>query len=304
MRRVDAARRGDEILRRRLAHAAGDAHHGGRQPATAQRASAINAIAVSATSIAVPSRRNSSGRLVRYATAPAGAGLADELVPVALGDDRHEQLARARPSASRTTRRRTRRRVRPSCPPTAAAASDARILTTLERYRSPDATAEGPWPDRPTIGSHLGRDLRRTVGGTRRVVHDRSPRAPGRRSDAVPGHPVGISTDGQWAIAEEAAAALAVGPDALPGRLDPTGTSVSPTPMLADAVRRTGRTVVLPLLHGPLGEDGTVQGMLELAGVPYVGSGVLGSAVAMDKAMAKQVAAGRRHPAGPVPQLR
>ena len=60
--------------------------------------------------------------------------------------------------------------------------------------------------------------------------------------------------------------------------------------MLADASSRTGQTVVLPLLHGPLGEDGTVQGMLELAGVPYVGSGVLGSAVAMDKAMAKQVA--------------
>ena len=49
--------------------------------------------------------------------------------------------------------------------------------------------------------------------------------------------------------------------------------------------------MVLPLLHGPLGEDGTVQGMLELADVPYVGSGVLGSALAMDKAMAKQVLA-------------
>ena len=59
--------------------------------------------------------------------------------------------------------------------------------------------------------------------------------------------------------------------------------------MLADATSGAGRTVVLPLLHGPLGEDGTVQGMLELAGVPYVGSGVLGSAVSMDKAMAKQV---------------
>ena len=48
---------------------------------------------------------------------------------------------------------------------------------------------------------------------------------------------------------------------------------------------------MLPLLHGPLGEDGTVQGLLELADVPYVGSGVLGSALAMDKAMAKQVLA-------------
>jgi D-alanine-D-alanine ligase len=48
---------------------------------------------------------------------------------------------------------------------------------------------------------------------------------------------------------------------------------------------------VLPLLHGPLGEDGTVQGMLELADVPYVGAGVLSSALCMDKAMAKQVLA-------------
>jgi D-alanine-D-alanine ligase len=45
--------------------------------------------------------------------------------------------------------------------------------------------------------------------------------------------------------------------------------------------------VVFPVLHGPYGEDGTVQGLLELANVPYVGSGVLASAVAMDKAAAK-----------------
>jgi D-alanine-D-alanine ligase len=46
--------------------------------------------------------------------------------------------------------------------------------------------------------------------------------------------------------------------------------------------------VVLPLLHGPYGEDGTLQGLFELAGLPYVGSGVLGSAVAMDKVMMKR----------------
>ena len=45
--------------------------------------------------------------------------------------------------------------------------------------------------------------------------------------------------------------------------------------------------VVLPVLHGPMGEDGAVQGMLELADVPYVGAGVLGSAVGMDKAVQK-----------------
>ena len=101
--------------------------------------------------------------------------------------------------------------------------------------------------------------------------------------------PIGISTEGQWAFADGAAAALLAGPDSIPGRLDPTGTDVSPTPMLAAASASEETTVVLPLLHGPMGEDGTVQGMLDLANVPYVGSGVLGSAVAMDKAMAKQV---------------
>ena len=46
--------------------------------------------------------------------------------------------------------------------------------------------------------------------------------------------------------------------------------------------------VVLPLLHGPYGEDGTVQGLFELADLPYVGTGVLGSAVGMDKIMMKR----------------
>jgi D-alanine-D-alanine ligase len=101
--------------------------------------------------------------------------------------------------------------------------------------------------------------------------------------------PIGISTDGQWALAHEAVEALIEGPHAIPGRLDPSGTDVSPTPMLAGAAAAGEITVVLPLLHGPLGEDGTVQGLLDLANVAYVGSGVLASAVAMDKAMAKQV---------------
>jgi len=102
--------------------------------------------------------------------------------------------------------------------------------------------------------------------------------------------PIGISTDGQWSVADEAVAALAIGPDAMPGRLDPAGTTVSPTPILSAAATSPTTTVVMPLLHGPLGEDGTIQGLLELANLPYVGTGVLGSAVAMDKAMAKQVA--------------
>jgi D-alanine-D-alanine ligase len=61
--------------------------------------------------------------------------------------------------------------------------------------------------------------------------------------------------------------------------------------MKLDAGSPLSVDVVLPLLHGPYGEDGTVQGLLELAGLPYVGAGVLGSAVAMDKIMMKRALA-------------
>ncbi len=110
--------------------------------------------------------------------------------------------------------------------------------------------------------------------------------------------PIGISTDGEWALAEGAQRALAAGPQELPDRLDPNGPTTTPSTVLA-ATGAAEHTVVLPLLHGPLGEDGTVQGLLELADVPYVGAGVLGSALAMDKAMAKQVLA-----ANGIPQAR
>ncbi|HVA74088.1 MAG TPA: D-alanine--D-alanine ligase family protein [Acidimicrobiales bacterium] len=52
-----------------------------------------------------------------------------------------------------------------------------------------------------------------------------------------------------------------------------------------------GQVVVLPLLHGPMGEDGTVQGLLEVAGIPYCGAGVAGSAAAMDKGLTKSLLA-------------
>jgi D-alanine-D-alanine ligase len=100
--------------------------------------------------------------------------------------------------------------------------------------------------------------------------------------------PVGITTDGRWVLAGEAMQVLASGARALL----PAGREVDPLPAVtAGAAGAAGaeQTVVFPLLHGPLGEDGTVQGMLELAGVPYVGAGVLGSALAMDKAKAKEV---------------
>jgi len=99
---------------------------------------------------------------------------------------------------------------------------------------------------------------------------------------------IGIDRGGGWHLAEAAMAALDRGPDELPARLDAIGREVSSAPVL-QAAGSTGPVVVLPLLHGPLGEDGTIQGLLELLDLPYVGTGVLGSAVGMDKAMAKSV---------------
>lgn len=101
---------------------------------------------------------------------------------------------------------------------------------------------------------------------------------------------IGIDRDGHWHLAEGAMKALDTGPSGLPERLEATGLQVSSAPVLS-AAASTGTTVVLPLLHGPLGEDGTIQGLLELLDLPYVGSGVLGSALCMDKAMAKDVLA-------------
>jgi len=100
--------------------------------------------------------------------------------------------------------------------------------------------------------------------------------------------PVGIGRDGTWALASGAAKALAEGPDELPDHLDTAGEQITPSDVLVEA---DSPTVVLPILHGPMGEDGTIQGLLELADVAYVGAGVLGSALGMDKAMAKQVLA-------------
>jgi len=92
------------------------------------------------------------------------------------------------------------------------------------------------------------------------------------RYDVVP---VGIDRQGRWVRAEAA-----------PGRLTAEGPAVQPADVLGEP-----DTVAFPVLHGPFGEDGTAQGLLEMMGVPYVGTGVLGSALCMDKAMAKDAAA-------------
>src|SRR5690348_16588293 len=82
------------------------------------------------------------------------------------------------------------------------------------------------------------------------------------------------------------------------------GQAVAPAPAGPATVASVPRVlagvdVVLPILHGPFGEDGTIQGLLEMAGVPYVGAGVLASAVSMDKEYMKLVFAARGLPICP-----
>ncbi|PRX95652.1 D-alanine--D-alanine ligase family protein [Allonocardiopsis opalescens] len=121
--------------------------------------------------------------------------------------------------------------------------------------------------------------------------------------------PVGIATDGRWVLATADPAELAIadgrlpevdgsGPAlALPLDARPGGLLVHTPGAIPSALGEVD--VVLPLLHGPYGEDGTIQGLLELADVRYVGSGVFASAAAMDKAHMKTVLAGNGLECGP-----
>jgi D-alanine-D-alanine ligase len=126
--------------------------------------------------------------------------------------------------------------------------------------------------------------------------------------------PIGIATDGRWVLAPDDADRLAVVDGRLP-EVDSGGESVvlAGDPTIRGLVAMTATEasdrlaavdVVLPLLHGPYGEDGTIQGLLELAGVPYVGSGVLASAVSMDKEYMKAVLTARGFPVGPYAVVR
>ena len=113
---------------------------------------------------------------------------------------------------------------------------------------------------------------------------------------------IGITRDGQWVRADEAADALTAGARALPSgaqQLEAAGPATDPLPAVLPRSDEDLPVVVLPILHGTRGEDGTVQGMLELAGVPFVGSGVLGSALCMDKLKAKDVLAAHDVPQVP-----
>ncbi len=123
-----------------------------------------------------------------------------------------------------------------------------------------------------------------------------------RKFDVVP---IGITKEGRWLAADDAHGLLAGSeatagvrrlragdPDATPGaKLLHEGipTLLAPEPERAKGQSALAVDVIFPVLHGTFGEDGTIQGLFELAGIPYVGSGVLGSAAGMDKDVMKRL---------------
>ncbi|MFJ5233489.1 D-alanine--D-alanine ligase family protein [Kitasatospora sp. NPDC088391] len=115
--------------------------------------------------------------------------------------------------------------------------------------------------------------------------------------------PIGITHEGRWALVGDEPARMVITDGRMPD-VDQVAESVEGQVVLpaapgdrevvwsepGAAPKVLGEVdVVLPLLHGPWGEDGTLQGLLELSGVPYVGSGVLASAVGMDKEFTKRI---------------
>ena len=118
--------------------------------------------------------------------------------------------------------------------------------------------------------------------------------------------PILIEKSGRWVLGGQAPKAISAADVHAEASARGSGSSlenaavggeqaVEPTAALSD----THIDVVFPVLHGPYGEDGTIQGLLELANVPYVGAGVLGSAVGMDKAVMKTLFQARGLPVGP-----
>lgn len=119
---------------------------------------------------------------------------------------------------------------------------------------------------------------------------------------------IGIDREGRWLVGDAMAALHDGAETARPGTLlpEPGSRSLLQVQRQAEAGQQplslsevSRLDVIVPILHGPYGEDGTVQGLLELAGLPYVGAGVVGSAVGMDKAIFKNVMVGNGIPVLP-----
>jgi D-alanine-D-alanine ligase len=127
--------------------------------------------------------------------------------------------------------------------------------------------------------------------------------------------PVGITREGRWVLAGGDPGQFAIAGTRLPEITAASGNAVVMTadPTATDLIVRdpaegvsslAGVDVVFPVLHGAYGEDGTIQGMLEMAGIPYVGANVFASAAAMDKEFTKKLAAVEGIPVGPYAVLR
>ncbi|MFB6841080.1 D-alanine--D-alanine ligase family protein [Streptomyces sp. NPDC056361] len=130
--------------------------------------------------------------------------------------------------------------------------------------------------------------------------------------------PIGITTDGRWALTADAPERMAIADRALPNVADLAESAEGGVVLSVDPANREvvltepgavpkalGEVdVVFPMLHGPYGEDGTLQGLLELSGVPYVGAGVLASAVGQDKEYMKRVFVSFGLPVGPYEVIR
>ncbi|MGW7287984.1 D-alanine--D-alanine ligase family protein [Streptomyces sp. NPDC054847] len=130
--------------------------------------------------------------------------------------------------------------------------------------------------------------------------------------------PIGITADGRWALTADEPDRMAITDRRTPNveelaESDEGGVVLSVDPGSREVVysepgsvpKALGEVdVVFPMLHGPYGEDGTLQGLLELSGVPYVGSGVLASAVGQDKEYMKRVFVSFGLPVGPYEVIR
>jgi len=107
--------------------------------------------------------------------------------------------------------------------------------------------------------------------------------------------PIGITKDGRWIIGPRVLTLLKSGaniPENLRALLPPEPSSRGLVPITQNQkskIKNQKVDVIFPVLHGPFGEDGTVQGLLELTGIPYVGAGVLGSSLGMDKISQKKI---------------
>ncbi|MEU1837218.1 MULTISPECIES: D-alanine--D-alanine ligase family protein [Micromonospora] len=127
--------------------------------------------------------------------------------------------------------------------------------------------------------------------------------------------PVGITRQGQWVLASGDPGQLAIADRKLPEitagsgaelvlRADPAVGGLMVLDPTQGPVALADVDVVFPVLHGAYGEDGTIQGMLEMADIPYVGANVFASAAAMDKEFTKKLCAAEGIPVGPYVVLR